>query len=102
MTAQHERARDRPQSATEYARSLVEATISATGVDRDVLYNSSVYKIEATVCESGAIAFLRKPVDNADLDAALHAAISAGADGNRFWGDALPVLLSHRVEEESR
>ncbi|MCU1505114.1 MAG: hypothetical protein JWP05_83 [Microbacteriaceae bacterium] len=57
MTAEHERARDRPQSATEYARSLVEATldpvimispdgkitdvneatISATGVDRDGL-----------------------------------------------------------------
>jgi two-component system OmpR family response regulator len=58
--------------------------------------------IEAAVRESGAVAFLRKPVDNGDLDAALHAAINGSADGGRFWDDAPSAPLSPRVETETR
>jgi DNA-binding response OmpR family regulator len=56
--------------------------------------------IKAAVRQSGAVAFLRKPVDNDDLDAALRAAINGGADRNQFWDDAEPAQVSPRVDKE--
>jgi DNA-binding response OmpR family regulator len=73
-----------------------------------VLSGRDPARIEAAVLESGATAFLRKPVDNGELDAALDAAIhsvrhdvGAGAsEGNRSWVDATPAPLWPLVDKE--
>ncbi|MCU1581665.1 MAG: hypothetical protein JWO01_1053 [Microbacteriaceae bacterium] len=71
-----------------------------------VLSGRDPVTIEAAVRESGATAFLRKPVDNGELDAALDAAIhserhaSGASEGNRWADNTPPAPLWPLVDKE--